>query len=221
MKQGLSCSGGVRESAAWGSRRCPPAEPGQAGRCGQRWAEGANALPSSAMATRAGHPDGLRPPRIRARARCRCRRSPAVDAGARCGLWEPRPRCAASGAFTLRGDLLLSIQPYTVRGVFSARSVEAPASCAGRASGQTTLEGANVVTVQWSVRASVLGVSASRGRSAVIPVNSATWRQSLIDQKLLGKPTAFRGPSRERTFLQLEQHLGGHPLGCGTSDQRV
>lgn len=65
-----------------------------AGRGGQR---GANALPSSATATRARHPDRLRPPWIRSHARCRCRRSPAVDAGARCGLWEPRPVCSGPG----------------------------------------------------------------------------------------------------------------------------
>lgn len=71
-----------------------------------------------------------------------------------------------------------------------------------------------------TVEQSAPEVSASRGRSVVIRKLSHRETQSHQHRSYGGKPTALRGLSGDRAFLQLEKQLRGYPLGCETSGQR-
>lgn len=71
-----------------------------------------------------------------------------------------------------------------------------------------------------TVRQSAREVSASRGRSAVIPVSSAATRQSPTNTEAARRnPQPSWGRSGHRAFLQPGKQLRGRPLGWETSDR--
>lgn len=196
----------------WGSRAALPAGPGQAGRCGQRQAEGEN-RPSAPGSTRDA-PTGWG------------HRRPAGP------VLPTQVKGAASGGGGVR--LLQGRHPlpcprrplhaqlgFPPDGFATAtqRRSEASLSWRGRFPlpvGKAAPEGADLATV----RQSACEVSASHSRSAVIPVSSAASRQSLTSTEAARRnPQPSWGRSGHRAFLQPGKQLRGRPLGWETSDR--
>lgn len=181
----------------WGSRAALPAGPGQA----EMWAEaGRGREPSVCPWEHAGRPDRPGPP----------------QAGGP-GAADPGEECSLGGSGSFRAVIRCPVHPgpstpswvFPPDGFATATQRHSEASLSWRGCfplpvGKAAPEGADVATVRQSARE----VSASRGRSAVIPVSSAATRQSLTNTEAARRnPQPSWGRSGHRVFLQPGKQL--------------